>query len=98
MKRWADTVHGGCVWFEVKVGWGEGNTVHSIFLDHAATKNYSSVVYLALHDSHLNTIKTVATIFHLSMYIQLNTPFVYAVSFSKNTVKSVNWQLGPVHQ
>jgi hypothetical protein len=49
-----------------------GDTVLSIFWDHAATKKITPVFISPLLDSHPNTIKTAAALSHLCLYIQQN--------------------------
>jgi hypothetical protein len=52
-----------------------GDTVPSIFWDHAATKNYFGV-HLTPCDSHPNTIENMVAPFHPSLYVPPNTPQV----------------------
>jgi hypothetical protein len=40
------------------------------FWDYAVTKNYSGVYLVLIRDSHPNTIETVTTLYHPSIYIQ----------------------------
>jgi hypothetical protein len=52
---------------------GGSGSIHSFFLDGAATEKCSGV-HLALCDPHPNTVKNVAAPFHPTLCIQPNTP------------------------